>query len=520
MRPLPWHPPDPLSVAEQAVYAGIKYAKLFRFLRDHRLTLFSDAFQTEFDVLYVASALGQPPIPPAQLALALLLQCYTGLSDDAVIEALLMDRRWQLVLDCLDCPHAPFSKGTFVTFRNALLAHQLDRRLLERTLEIAQSTGAFNPRALRAALDSSPLAGAGRVEDTFNLLGHAVRKAINLLADQQGREPAAVAAAAGADLIAGSSLKAALDCNWDDPAQREQALRQVLAMVEQASAYLAEQAPADPLIGGAVAAAAQVRAQDVVPGPTGEPVLRQGVAPDRRISIEDAEMRHGRKSRSVRVNGYKRHVVTDLATDLVVAVGVTPANAPEASVSASIQVDLASLAAWVSSWYIDRAYLSSALVRERAPGVRIYCKAWEVRNGAGFAKTAFYIDWERQTIRCPNNIELSFVVGGTVQFPAAECQRCPLRADCTRSARGRSIQIHPEERLLAELRERQASAAGRAELRERVGVEHRLAHIGQWQGDRARYWGQRKNLADGRRAGAVNNLHVLARRPEMLAAAA
>src|SRR2546428_10094661 len=37
--------------------------------------------------------------------------------------------------------------------------------------------------------------------------------------------------------------------------------------------------------------------------------LIKGVAKDRRISIEDAEMRHGRKSRSVRVDGYK-HTAT------------------------------------------------------------------------------------------------------------------------------------------------------------------------------------------------------------------
>ncbi len=40
-----------------------------------------------------------------------------GVSDDEVIEALNMDRRWQLVLDCLDCEKAPFGKGTLVRFR-------------------------------------------------------------------------------------------------------------------------------------------------------------------------------------------------------------------------------------------------------------------------------------------------------------------------------------------------------------------------------------------------------------------
>jgi transposase len=51
---------------------------------------------------------------------------------------------------------------------------------------------------------------------------------------------------------------------------------------------------------------------------------------------------------------------------------------------------------------------------------------------------------------------------------------------------------------------------GRAKLRERVKIEHAHAHLGHWQGDRARYLGQRKNLFDVRRSAVVYNLHTLA----------
>jgi len=71
------------------------------------------------------------------------------------------------------------------------------------------------------------------------------------------------------------------------------------------------------------------------------------------------------------------------------------------------------------------------------------------------------------------------------------------------------VTIHPDVRLLQELRERQLTPQGRAKLRERVAVEHDLAHIGHWQGDRARYCGQRKNLFDLRRCAVVQNLHVI-----------
>ncbi len=512
MRPPLWQPPVDPSAAEQAILNRIRRAKLFVFLRHQRHHLFSASFQEELAATYQASPYGQPPIPPAQLALATLLQAYTGVSDDEVIEATLMDRRWQLVLDCLECERPPFSKGTLVAFRARLIEHELDRRLIERTLEVAAQRGGFSARQLRAALDSSPLWGAGRVEDTYNLLGHALTKALGVLARQQGRELADIAAAAGAEVVAGSSLKAALDLNWDDPAARAQALGLVLEALTAAETWLDEQAaPAHPAVTASLAAAHQVQAQDTTTSAEGTPVLRQGVAPDRRISIEDAEMRHGRKSRSRLIDGYKRHVVRDLDSRLVPAVGLTAANVPEAAVGEAIRDDLTAQTITLSELHIDRAYLSSVLVQERSADLTIYCKAWPVHNGAHFPKTAFVLDWEQGTIRCPNDVSVPFAPGDTVHFPAATCAACPLRARCTSSVQGRSVAIHPDERLLEELRDRQLTSAGRAKLRERVGVEHTLAHLGHWQGDRARYWGVRKNLFDLRRCAVVHNLHVIAR---------
>src|SRR5512133_988753 len=216
MQPSPWQPPVETSGAEDKIVKRIKRAKLFIFLRRHRHQIFTPEFQVELADIYKDSPAGQPPVPPAMLALALILQAYTGVSDDEVIEAMLMDRRWQVALDCLDAEEAPFSKGTLVAFRTRLIEQQRDRRLLERTIEIAAASKAFGPRNLRAALDSSPLWGAGRVEDTYNLLGHALRKALGVIAREQGRELAAVAQEADAEWVAGSSLKAALDLDGDD----------------------------------------------------------------------------------------------------------------------------------------------------------------------------------------------------------------------------------------------------------------------------------------------------------------
>src|SRR5712691_895741 len=184
MQPPSWQPPVALSEQEEQIVKRVRKAKLFVFLREHRHELFNQAFQQELANLYRQAERGHPPIAPAMLALALILQAYMGISDDEVIEATVMDRRWQLVLDCLDTEQAPFSKGTLVAFRQRLIEAHMDRRLIERTIEVATQSQAFGPRALRAALDSSSLWGAGRVEDTSNLVGHALKKVIRVVANR------------------------------------------------------------------------------------------------------------------------------------------------------------------------------------------------------------------------------------------------------------------------------------------------------------------------------------------------
>lgn len=167
MRPRTWQPPVEPSRAEQTIIKAIKRAKLFIFLRLHRHELFDEAFQDELAGMYDDAVKGHPPVPPAQLALALILQAYAGVSDDEVIEATIVDRRWQLVLDCLNVERPPFAKGTLVGFRQRLIEANLDRRLIERTIEIAQVSGAFGPRALRAALDSTSRFGVPCVASRF-----------------------------------------------------------------------------------------------------------------------------------------------------------------------------------------------------------------------------------------------------------------------------------------------------------------------------------------------------------------
>jgi len=516
-----WKPPVALSSREQRIMKRlVRTRKLFGFLRLHRHELFDDAFQAELAAVYRPTGAGAEPVSPAVLCMAMLLQAYLGTSDAEAVEMTVLDLRWQMVLDCLGAEEPAFGQGTLQQFRERVIAHGLDQRLLERTIELAKETREFDykklPKALRLSVDSRPFEGAGRVEDTFNLLGHSARKVLQLVARVTGQPFDELCREAGIPLLLAPSIKAALDINWNDPAQKDVALEVLLSQVDSLDRWVERRHfdLANPLA-AYLQAIAQVRQQDIEEV-DGKVQLRQGVAPDRRISIEDAEMRHGRKSKSKRFNGYKQHIGANLDSHLIHACAVTPANRPEEEASAELEDDLARQHVEVAELAIDRAYVNSPLaahVHER--GGEVVAKPWRVRNRLDlFTKLDFKINMRDLTITCPSGEVEHFEPGDVVEFDPEACGACSQRGHCTLSAsgRGRTVHIAEDERTQQRFRKLITTKSGRARLRERTGIEHCLAHIAARQGPKARYRGTRKNLFDLRRVAAIQNLETIQRR--------
>jgi hypothetical protein len=530
-----WQPEETISRQEQFILKRLKRnGKLYGFLRLQRHRLFDEDFQAELAGMYRDTGAGKDANPPALLAMVVLLQAYAGVSDATAVELSLLDLRWQMVLGCLGATEPVFSQGALFAFRERLIEADLDRRLLERTIELARETKAFDfkklPKTLRVAMDSSPLEGAGRVEDTINLLAHAGRKIVACAAKLLGWSEERVCREAGIPLLLESSVKKGLDLNWSDPDEKAEAIPTLLAQLTDLEQWIAEHLPEEigrPPLQEHVATLRQVIDQDLEPDPDhpggGPARIRQGVAEDRRVSIEDKEMRHGRKTKSKRFNGYKRHLAIDLDTILVLAVAVLPANRPEQDAAPSLVEDIAAQGRTIGELYIDRGYINAPIVDEiRARRGLIVCRPWIARNGKLFPKSAFTINIRDRTITCPAGQRQRFEFDSAVEFPVEACRSCPLRAKCTDAGpdRGRKVAIAANEALQQQLRKRAATPAGRRRLRDRVPVEHRQAHTCRRQGRRARYFGARKNVFDLRRASAVTNLEVISRRLDALQAAA
>ena len=243
--------------------------------------------------------------------------------------------------------------------------------------------------------------------------------------------------------------------------------------------------------------------------------IREGVTEDRRVSVEDPEMRHGRKSKTKRFNGYKRHIAVDLDSGLILSGAITPANRPEDEAAPELKRDIALQGRGIAELNIDRGYIASPLVDEiLGAGGQVVCKPWVARNGKSFAKGAFKLNLRDLTITCPAGETERIEFGSVVEFDPEACDHCHLRANCTaaRAGNGRTVAIAENERLQHKLRKLQKTRTGRAKLRERVGVEHKLAHLARRQGRRARYRGMRKNLFDLRRACAIQNFETIQRK--------
>jgi hypothetical protein len=455
------------------------------------------------------------------LALATLVQASCHGSAQDAVELTGLDQRWQLVLACLGAEQPPCSRGTLFHCRLRLIAHHLDKTWLERTVAGAEQTGGCGARQRRAALDSTPLCGAGRVEDTCNLLGHALRKAVGRAAKALGTSAEVLMAEAGLELGGQSRLNAALALAWGASTARARARRLVLEEVERWKSWLEQQqrlSAQEPSMQEVLETVGQIVAQDTEPDPEGGPGarrLKKHVAPDRRISIEDAAMRHGRKSSSKTFNGFKEHFALDLDSKVTREVVVCPANQPEHAAVELLAEELEK-GAGLFQLDIDLGYMASRRIAQwAAQGVHIIARPWP-QGGPLFTKHDFTLDFQHGTVTCPNGQTVPMVPGKDVQFPASACDACPVRAQCTKArlGQGRSLTIREDEQFQQKLRAKIKTKRGRASLRKRTAVEHAIAHHVAHQGRRARYKGLRKNQFDGRRHAAVSNLQVAARYAE------
>ncbi|HEX4621189.1 MAG TPA: IS1182 family transposase [Myxococcaceae bacterium] len=506
---------------------------LYGYLARHRHELFRDA---DFAELYDAK-LGRPSVPPSLLCLALLLQTYERCSDAEARDRAAYDQRWKVALGAAD-REKPFTKSTLQLFRAHLLLHEKARLPFERSLAMAKKSGYLRSHGrLRAVIDSTNILGRGAVRDTYNLIGDGIVSVARILGKLSGTRLEEWAAEHDLGRYVGSSLKGEAKLDWSSEAEKEAFLaglvtdaERVLELADRAEKGLAADDVRREQLRRAAEILRQVLLQDVEKKSDGEgggQRLRQGTSAERICSVHDPEMRHGRKSASVRFDGHKAQVVADVETGLVAAVDVIEGSAKDEEGSLElVQEAGATTGLKVEEALADCAY-GSGENRERfeVAGINLLAKVPKQPRSDFFTKDQFEIDLEAITCRCPAGQVTARLVsdgrqttatGAVVRlqafsFPRGVCAECPLRDRCYRKrTHGRRVRLHPQEAKLQAARSWQHSPAFDDFRKQRQVVEHRIARLVQLGIRQARYFGRRKTLFQLFLAATVANLTLVA----------
>lgn len=461
----------------------------------------------DFTTCYSADR-GRPSIPPSLLMKAVLCQIREDVSDREAARRAAKDLDWKRALG-LQADEIPFHHTTLSVFRSRLLVNDADGLVLKRTIERAVGAGLFGRRVLAIA-DATGVMGAAAVADTYEL----IRQAICRLVTASGG-PSALPSRLRKRARAYQKGKARID--WSDATARREELGRLVATARELLATTEgweEAAEAWELLGRIVDQDTEEDPQD-----GGGPAIRQGVAPERVVSVVDPDMRHGRKSSSQRIDGYKTHLLTDHDSELVLGVSVTPANAPDGPQAAPLVEDARQAGVPVREVLGDTAYGDGdTRVAVEEAGAKVTAKTQPPAATGRFAKTEFLIDPEGPSATCPAG-HTTTCYGSSrdhkgrrilvMKFSAELCGPCPLRERCTSSSEGRSLTLNFHEGRLQAARADQARPSTRKKLRRRAVIERKIAEGRRHGMGKSRYRGTRKVLLQERLTAGLLNLKRL-----------
>ncbi len=475
-------PDETVRVAHAAFPKGNPYMRM-------RDTLGPIYINPEFAHLFPKT--GQPAEAPAQLALVTVMQFAEGLADTQAADAVRSRIDWKYAL-ALPLTDPGFDASVLSEFRTRLIKGAAELLLFETMLTLFREQGLLKARG-RQRTDSTHVLAAIHVLNRLECIGESLRHALNTLAsvapdwlrswvpgswfDRYGRrfenyrlpvgkpERYALAAEIGAD---GVQLLRMVD----DPATpawvREVPAVQVLRRVWTQQFTAADET-------------GQVRwhtAEDLPP------------APDLISSPYDPDARYSKKRETEWV-GYKVHVTETCDDDhphLLTNIETTIAPTADGTLTATIQEHLTARGLAPSEHIVDTSYVSAEqLVTSREDGIDLVGpvgedQSWQARAKEGFGAAQFVIDWDTQQATCPQGKGSAVWKpttdrGGqdvvTIRFAHGDCRACPVRGQCVRSNRARTLTMRtqPHYEALQAARERQGTDDFKARYAIRAGIE-------------------------------------------------
>jgi IS5 family transposase len=387
----------------------------------------------------------------------------------------------------------PPSERTYRRFQDRVQRVKGMDYLMELSLRVAVAEGVLDDTALQG-IDSTNTDCRGAVIDTFNLVAAAIRQVIRVTARCLGLRPEELARRWELSRYMARSIKGAANIDWSDEQQRNELLtsevRDADALVERVR-ELARNLHLPAEIEEVTQLLQSVSRQDVEELEDGTFRIAKGTAAGRIISVSDPEARHGRKSASKTINGFKTHIMGTIDSQFVTGIVITDAATHDAQLTNPLLEQAEAHGGKPDELLGDCAYGGGANLRQtRQQGVELHTKVSSPSARTAFPKSDFDIDVDALKVTCPAGVTTTnhVMVGhkdpdGPVpqfRFDKQDCRACPQRTDCcAATAKGgrRVIRLNPYERELQQNRAFAQTDRGKQQLRRRSNVERLISHL-------------------------------------------
>lgn len=517
-------PEETARVARAAFPKG----NLYMTMRNEMGTLYHD---TDFEALFPTH--GQPAFSPWRLALTCVMQFIAGLSDRQAAEAVRSRIDWKYALG-LELTDPGFDFSVLCEFRSRLIAGSAERLLLDRLVEQCISNGWIKAGG-KQRTDSTHILGAIRTLNRLECVGETLRAALNALA-----------------VVAPEWLLSQVSGEWFDRYSRPVEEYHLPKGIEARQNY-AEMIGTDgmQLLTAVYEETTTLDWLRLVPAVE---ILRQTwvyqfFVEDGRVrwraaadlppagirfdSPYDPDARYSHK-RTTSWTGYKVHITETCDVNqahLITNVETTHAHLCDVAQTEPIHQALAAKAILpkehiVDAGYVDGDLLVSSQVEHNVevvgpvrPNV-----SWQAKVPGGYDLSQFTVDWEAQTVTCPQGqtsttwtpaIDNWGNAGINVKFPHKVCRVCNFRSLCVRSqSEPRKLRLRPqaEHQAIQAVRQQQHTQQWKERYNVRAGVEGTISQAVRAFGlRRSRYKGLAKtHLQHLLTAVAINVVRVVA----------
>jgi transposase len=511
-------PAETVKVAQAAFPKGNAYIRL----RDELHMIYSDEIFADLFPMR-----GQPAESPGRLALVTVLQFAEGLSDRQAADAVRSRIDWKYLLG-LELSDPGFNYSVLSEFRNRLLEHGAEERLLDKLVELLKAHKLIKERGSQRT-DSTHICTAARKLNRLEKVGETLRAALNSLAD-----------------VAPVWLRERVPMEWYERygprveayrlPKKEPEWEAYAIQVGEDGYQLLEWAytpgcPREVRDNPAIEILRRVWVQEYYREDDHTNWRKPDNAPrgEQRIqSPYDAEARYGKK-REMNWVGYKAHFTETCDPDyphLIVHVETTPAPCADSITLPTIHKSLADKQTLPNEHILDSGYISASHLVEALErygvcmiGHPIPDSSWQSRANQGFEHAQFSIDWTNQVVTCPENHQSQSWHRSKdghgnptieVTFREEDCQPCPCRDDCTRKRKGgRTLQLRlqAEYEALQKLRQDAHTEEFKQKYNQRAGVEGTISQgVRRCDLRRTRYVGQAKTHLHNLAIGAAINL--------------